>query len=139
MLLKDEVQMLRCVPLFAGIDPAKLKLLAFTSDRVNYAEGQELFHQGDVGDSAYVIISGTADIVVDSPAGEIKISEVTSRAVVGEVAILCNKPRNATVRAATPLECLRISKEYFLKLLSGCPRTMAETMRVLGERLETAN
>ena len=47
MMLKDEVGMLRQVPLFAGIEPSKLKLLAFTSDRVTYKDGQELFHQGD--------------------------------------------------------------------------------------------
>ena len=47
MLLKDEVGMLRRVPLFAGVAPAKLKLLAFTSDRVSYSAGQILFKQGD--------------------------------------------------------------------------------------------
>ncbi len=65
MLLKDEVGMLRKVPLFAGVEPSKLKLLAFTSDRVSYSPGQILFHQGDEGDAAYVILSGTADILVE--------------------------------------------------------------------------
>ena len=41
MLLKDEVGMLRQVPLFSGVAPAKLKLLAFTSDRVTYAPGPD--------------------------------------------------------------------------------------------------
>lgn len=66
MLLRDEVEMLRRVPIFSRIAPAKLKLLAFTSDRMTYKAGQDLFHQGDVGDAAYVILSGTADIVVSS-------------------------------------------------------------------------
>lgn len=47
MLLKDEVGMLQRVPLFAAIEPTKLKLLAFTSDRVSYSAGQILFRQGD--------------------------------------------------------------------------------------------
>jgi hypothetical protein len=55
MLLKDEVGMLRQVPLFAGVAPAKLKLLAFTSDRVTYAPGQVIVRQGEVGDAAYVV------------------------------------------------------------------------------------
>ena len=66
MLLKDEVGMLRRVPLFSGVAPAKLKLLAFTSDRVSYAPGQMLFHQGDDGDAAYVVLSGNAEVMVDS-------------------------------------------------------------------------
>ncbi len=45
MLLKDEVDLLRKVPLFAHLDPAKLKLLAFTSTRASFKPGQELFHQ----------------------------------------------------------------------------------------------
>ncbi|TIR56227.1 MAG: Crp/Fnr family transcriptional regulator, partial [Mesorhizobium sp.] len=56
MLLKDEVGMLQRVPLFSGIEPTKLKLLAFTSDRVSYSAGQILFRQGDEGDAAYVIL-----------------------------------------------------------------------------------
>ena len=69
MLLKDEVGMLRRVPLFSGIEPTKLKLLAFTSDRVSYSAGQILFRQGDEGDAAYVILSGSADILVESDSG----------------------------------------------------------------------
>ncbi|MGE0212842.1 MAG: cyclic nucleotide-binding domain-containing protein, partial [Parvibaculaceae bacterium] len=61
MLLKDEVGLLKKVPLFAQMDPAKLKLLAFTSERMAFQPGQVLFRQGDQGDAAYVIISGDAD------------------------------------------------------------------------------
>ena len=61
--------MLRQVPLFSGVAPAKLKLLAFTSDRVTYAPGQMLFRQGDVGDAAYVVLSGKAEVMVDSRLG----------------------------------------------------------------------
>ena len=56
MQLKDEVDLLRRVPLFAGVAPSKLKLLAFTSDRVSYRPGDVLFKQGDPGDAAYVVL-----------------------------------------------------------------------------------
>ena len=59
MLLRDEVEMLRRVPIFSRIAPAKLKLLAFTSDRMTYNAGQNLFRQGDVGDAAYVVLAET--------------------------------------------------------------------------------
>lgn len=139
MILNDEVQMLRRVPLFSGIDAGKLKLLAFASNRVCYREGQELFHQGDEGDAAYVVLSGVVDVYKDSPAGDEKIASVGCCSVVGEIAILCGTVRNATVKASTTVEALRISKDCFLKVLSTCPRSMAETMRVVGERLATAH
>ena len=135
MLLRDEVEMLRRVPIFSRIAPAKLKLLAFTSDRMTYHAGQNLFRQGDVGDAAYVVLSGTADIIVSSPAGEIKVADVEVNSIVGEIAILCDVSRTATVRATSPLEVLRISKEHFLKLLSDFPEMAVEIMRVLADRL----
>ena len=135
MLLKDEVQMLRQVPLFAGVDPGKLKLLAFTSQRVSYDAGEVLFHQGDTGDAAYVILSGSADILAGSGTGLIKVAEVTRNAIVGEIAILCDVTRTATVRAVGPVEALRIGKEQFLKLLSDFPEITIEVMRVLADRL----
>jgi CRP-like cAMP-binding protein len=135
MLLKDEVGMLRQVPLFSGVAPAKLKLLAFTSDRVTYAPGQLLFRQGDVGDAAYVVLSGKAEVMVDSPAGQIKVAEVDPNSIVGEIAILCNVSRTATVRATTAVEALRIRKDHFLRLLGEYPEMTVEIMRVLADRL----
>ena len=135
MLLKDEVQMLRQLPLFARVDPARLKLLAFASDRVSYGVGDVLFRQGDAGDAAYVILDGAADIVTDSPSGPLKVAEVHRNAIVGEIAILCDVSRTATVQAAAPLEALRIRKDVFLKLLADFPDITVEVMRVLAQRL----
>jgi len=135
MLLRDEVEMLRRVPIFARIAPAKLKLLAFTSDRVTYRAGQILFHQGDLGDAAYVVLAGTADILVDTPNGEIKVADVDVNSIVGEIAILCDVSRTATVKATSNVEALRISKEHFLKLLSDFPEMAVDIMRVLADRL----
>ena len=69
MSLNEEVDLLRNIPLFSNIEPSKLKLLAFTSERLTFPAGQELFHQGDMGDTAYIIIDGKADVTVSTPAG----------------------------------------------------------------------
>jgi CRP-like cAMP-binding protein len=135
MFLKDEVLMLQQVPLFAGLEPAKLKLLAFSSDRVGYGAGEVLFRQGDAADAAYVILAGTAEILVDSAQGPIKVAEVGENSIIGEIAILCNAARTATVKAETPIDTLRIRKEQFIKLLTDFPEVMIEVMRVLAERL----
>ncbi len=135
MLLNDEVKMLRQVPLFVGVSPAKLKLLAFTSERVLYRAGEVLFRQGDVGDAAFVILSGRADVVADGSEGPIKVAEVSENAIVGEIAILCDIARTATVIALTQVEALRISKDNFVKLLADFPEVTIEVMRVLADRL----
>lgn len=137
MLLKDEVQMLQRVPLLAGIDHTKLKLLAFTSDRVSFAPGEVLFNQGDTGDAAYVLLTGKADILVNSSDGDgqIRVAEVEQNALVGEIAILCDVARTATVKASTPVEALRIRKDHFVKMLTDYPEMTIEVMRVLADRL----
>ena len=135
MLLKDEVQMLRRVPLFSNVEPGKLKLLAFTSDRVSYDPGEALFHQGDTGDAAYVVLAGKADILVDSSTGPIKIAEVETNSIVGEIAILCDVPRTATVEATSDLTALRVNKDCFGELLTTFPSMGIAMLRELGFRL----
>ncbi|MBD9389354.1 cyclic nucleotide-binding domain-containing protein [Rhizobium sp. CG4] len=135
MLFKDEIQMLRRVPFFSEMEPSKLKLLAFSSDRVSYMAGEDLFRQGDMGDAAYVLLTGKVDVLVDSPSGQIKLTEMSGNAIVGEIAILCDGVRTATVRASTSVEALRIGKEQFFKLMSDFPDVTIKVMRVLAERL----
>ena len=135
MLLKDEVDRLKRVPLFAKMEPAKLKLLAFTSDRMSFQPQQVLFHQGDDGDAAYVIMKGEADIVAETANGDIPLARVGENAIVGEIAILCEVPRTATVKAATHMDTLRIEKEHFLRLIREFPEIGIEVMRELADRL----
>jgi CRP-like cAMP-binding protein len=133
--LNEEVTMLRQVPLFAGVSPPRLKLLAFTSERVTYRPGEVLCQQGEAGDAAFVILSGRADVLVDGPLGQAKVAEIAENSVVGEIAILCDVARTATVRALTQVEALRIGKENFLKLLMDFPEMTIEVVRVLADRL----
>jgi CRP-like cAMP-binding protein len=134
-VLSDEVQTLRKVPIFASIEPAKLKLLAFACDRMTYRQGQDLCRQGDQGDAAFVLLSGTADVIVSSAAGDVRVAEVGPDAIVGEMSVLCNIPRTATVRATSKLDVLRISKDHFLTLTSEFPNVATEIMRTLASRL----
>jgi CRP-like cAMP-binding protein len=135
MLFKDEIQMLKRVPFFSEMEPSKLKLLAFASDRVTYSAGEDLFRQGDMGDAAYVLLTGKVDVLVETSAGPIKLAEMSGNAIVGEIAILCDGVRTATVRASTSVDALRIGKEQFFKLMSDFPDITIKVMRVLAERL----
>ena len=133
--LTEEVDILRRIPLFSGIDPAKLKLLAFASERMEYDKDQNLFRQGEVGDAAYVIVNGIADIIVETEDGEVPVAEFKDNAFIGEISILCDVPRTATVRAQTKLEVLKIKKEHFLGLIRDFPELGIEVMRELAARL----
>ena len=135
MSLNKDVEVLRNIPLFAKIDPAKLKLLAFTSERLQYLSGDELFHQGDDGDAAYVILEGEADILVDTPKGSMKVARLGKNDIIGEIAILCDVPRTATVVAHSALETLRVSKDGFFHLVTQFPQVAIEVMSALAAKL----
>lgn len=136
MSLQEEVELLRNIPLFARIEPAKLKLLAFTSERLTFRDGDILFRQGDVGDAAYIVMRGEATVFVDSPDGPIPVATLRRNDIIGEIAILCDVPRTATVAAAGQLETLRISKDLFYRLITEFPQMAVEIMRELAQRLD---
>ena len=131
MTLETEVQSLRQVPMFRDIDPARLKLLAFTSERVQFAGGQRFFSQGDASDAAYVILDGRASVLLNTPSGEIKVAELGQNALVGEMGILSDTPRSATIEAAAATTALRIDKRVFLELLAQFPQMALAVMREL--------
>jgi CRP-like cAMP-binding protein len=133
--LSTEVELLRRVPLFSGIEPARLKLLAYTSDVVTYRSGQVLFRKGDLGDAAYVIITGDAEVSIPSESGDVAVAQLHDGDFLGEIAILCDTPRTATITAKSELKALRIRKEPFFQLLHQFPEMAVEMTRLLAERL----
>ena len=133
-LIKD-VEVLRSIPIFAKIEPAKLKLLAFTSERLRFMDGDEICHQGEVGDAAYIILEGEADVLVDTPGGALRVATVGKNDIIGEIAILCDVPRTATVTASTDVETLKVSKDNFFQLLTQFPQIGVEVMHELASRL----
>ncbi len=139
MNLNEEVELLKGVPIFSKVEQAKLKLLAFTSERVNFAAGQEVCRQGDPGDTMYVILGGVADVLIDTPGGQIAVAQMQRNSFFGEIAILCDVPRTATIKAREPLSTLKITKDMFYRLVSEFPQMAVEIMRELAHRLEDTN
>lgn len=134
----DEIAtLLMDIPLFKDIDRSKLKLLAFTSERVQFHENQEVFHQGDPGDHAYVIVEGEVDVVLESASGESTVATLGCNEVFGEMALLSNIPRTTTIRAKTPLVLLSFSQDVFLRMVEENSEIATAMMRVLAERLAT--
>jgi len=127
-----EVQALSRVPLFEGLEANKLRLLAFISDRMEFQDGEHLCHQGDNGDCAFVVLSGEVAVFVDKN----QVAQVGQYAIIGEIAILCDVPRTATLRSVGTTHILAIYKDDFLKLIEEFPNVSLEIMRVLAIRLE---
>ncbi len=139
MTLDTEVSSLRQVPLFRGVEPSRLKLLAFTSERVHFEAAQELFARGDAADAAYLILEGEAEVSIEGPQGPFRLALLGANALLGEMGILADQPRSATVAALTPVTALRIDRTVFLELLAQFPQIGIAVMRELALRLEQTN
>ena len=138
-LLKEDVEVLREVPIFASVDPSKLKLLAFASQRLKFDPGQTLCKEGDAGDSAFVIVKGSAEVYIRAGGEDIKVATVGRNEFIGDMAILCDSPRSATVRAVVACETLVIGKSQLMGLLKSFPDMGIAMMRVLAVRLDRTN
>jgi CRP/FNR family transcriptional regulator, cyclic AMP receptor protein len=133
--LQKDVEVLRSIPLFAKIEPAKLKLLAFTSEHLEFAEGDTLCRQGEAGDAAFIVLEGQADVLVENPGGAVKVATIHRNDIVGEIAILCDVPRTATVVAHGDLETLRVCTDGFFHLVTQFPQVGIEVMCALAWKL----
>ncbi|MEL6734992.1 MAG: cyclic nucleotide-binding domain-containing protein [Pseudomonadota bacterium] len=135
--LDEEVALLRSIPMLANLPANKLKLLAFASDQVAYSQNDILFRQGDDADAAYIVVKGFADVLVATGAGggESKVAELGPNSFVGDMAILGDMPRTATVRASTDLETLRIRKNHMMDLMRDTPDLAMEVLKELVMRL----
>lgn len=131
-----DTELLTRIPFFAGLDRSRLKLLAFTSKRQTLEPQEVLFRQGDSGDEACVIVDGTFSIIAETAEGRVKVAETGRGGVIGELALLCEAPRTATVQANERSTVLKITKEVFIQLIKDNPAVGANLSRILASKLE---
>lgn len=135
MSLAIEVDLIRRVPVFSAIEPAKQKLLCFSSERLTFAAGDVIFREGDAPDAAYVVIDGAVEISIQTPGGPRVVNTLGQSDVVGEAAIFGDVPRTATATAKTRLEALRVCKDLFLDMMRGNAEAAMQLNRILATRL----
>lgn len=137
MSINEEVDHLLKVDLFAGVERERLRLLALTSvEPVSYDSGEVLFRQGDVADSAYIVVEGTIELRLDTSRGETVAATIGRNGIVGETSLLSGSSRRATARAVGPVRALRIDKDSFERLLSGCPDVAVKLLRTMAMQHE---
>ena len=139
MSLNKEAELLKDLPLFKKVDLAKLKLLAFTSERLTYEDNEIVFNEGDDGDAAYIILDGTAVVSIAQGSKSLELDRIKRGGFVGDISLLCDVPRTATITAKDALTTLQIKKDTFFNLIAEFPEIAIEMMRVLASRLDNTS
>jgi NADH dehydrogenase len=102
--------------------------------REHYEPGEEVFHEGDLGDSLYVVVSGEAEVVKGAPGREETLARLGVGEVFGEMALLRRTTRSATVRCHAAMDVLRMPQQEFAALASHLPDLREGVERVMEGR-----
>lgn len=136
MSIEDEARALARIPMFRELDASQLRLVAFSAARLDVADGDILFRQGDAADAVYVVLDGEAVIEVTAGASTQEVARLGRDALVGEMGVLTGEPRTATVRASAALSVLRVETDLFLSLMDRTPALARSVLKELALRLQ---
>ena len=133
----EYARLLRNVDLFAGLDRVTLAKLAAHLQPLFYAAGSTILRQGDVGDAFYLVASGSVSVNATERTGtaETRVKVLHLGEPFGEMALLSNIPRTATIRVETDCEVLRLSRKAFVELVSEQPSVALAIAATLSQRL----
>src|SRR5205085_1065023 len=104
--------------------------------RESFAAGEVLVRQGMVDGDCFILLDGTAEVSVAVDLGPVVVATLAAGALVGEIALLCDTPRTATVTAAAAVRALVISRARLPELVGAVPAFAMMLMRALAARLE---
>ncbi len=139
MSIEDEIKTLCRIPMFREMEVSKLKLMAFAGQRITYRKDEVLFDQGAASDAVYIVLEGEVDVVRSGSAGDVLLARLGETELIGEMGVLCEKPRTAKIVAHTDVQALRIDKATFIHIVQQVPQLAMAIIRELSERLENVN
>jgi len=127
-----ELQLLRGVPMFAPLPMTVLEQLATTLESRRFEAGTDLVREGEPGNCFYVIADGQADVLHHGR----RVAALIKGEGFGEIALLRDVPRTATVRAMTEVETLRLGRADFLAAVTGSSQSVRAADEMVGSRLQ---
>jgi len=133
--LAEETDLLRKIPMFAKMETSRLKLLAFASEIVSFQHGDIVFNSGDSADYAYVIMDGAVDIITETDSGPVVTDTLRQNQLIGELGLLNNTPRIATLIANGDLQAMKITAEMFFRILRENSEVALDVIRMLSDKL----
>ncbi len=130
-----EIGLLRSLRLFSALPPPELEGLARSLEPLSAEPGMPIVTQGEEGDRYYAIAEGEVEVVVDGR----RVNTLARGEGFGEIALLHDVVRTATVSAMTAVKLYALEKEPFLEVLTGHPAAHTNAHEVAAERLQLSN
>jgi CRP/FNR family cyclic AMP-dependent transcriptional regulator len=128
----EKVELIKRVPLFASCSRGELGEIAQIADEIDFPAGKELTRQGAAGREFFVLLEGDADVTKE---GE-SINRLGAGDFFGEIALVEDMPRSATVTTTSPVRALVITDRSFRRLLEDQPEIQRKVLVALAERVK---
>jgi signal transduction histidine kinase len=129
------IEFLRRLPLFASLPEADLEQLYNQAEPMTLKPGDLLIEEGAPGDALFVLIDGELQVTKRSGGHDVKVDVRLPGAVIGEMSLVDNAPRSASVRGLTESHLLKVSKDVFERTLSTSPAAALATLHTVVTRL----
>ncbi len=128
--MSTELEALRSTPFFADLPDEDLQGILQVAEPAAFVSGEAIVTEGDIGDAMYIVLSGVAEVDVGGRFHKLGVGDFF-----GEMALITANRRLATVKAAEPVEALRIPAEAFQAFVLNHPRVALSMLKALVERL----
>jgi CRP-like cAMP-binding protein len=131
---------LRNVWLFTGLDDSQLDALSAFTFKKNFKPGELVVEEGHTGNGLYVVVSGNVEVIKGLETDQPQVlNNLGAGDVFGEMALLGEWPRTATVRAVDDVECLGIDRWVFLAQLERQPQVGIKMLHILAQKLRDSD
>ena len=125
-----KIDLIKGVPLFARCSRKELAEVAKLADEIDFGPGKELIREGAFGREFFVLVEGSVDV----RKGERRVNQLGPGDFFGEIALIANTPRTATVTTASDVDLLVITSQSFKTLLEHQPAIATKVLEALAER-----
>jgi CRP-like cAMP-binding protein len=126
-----KVELIKRVPLFSHCSKKELGLVAQIADEIDLAEGKTLMREGDRGREFFVLVEGSADVRRRNR----KVNTLGGGDFFGEIALVSQRPRTATVTTTSPVRALVVTEQSFRSLLDRAPDVQRKVLQALADRV----
>lgn len=135
MSLEQDIGVLQRVPLFAGLPTEALRLIAFSGEGRDFADGSILFREGDSAESGFVVMSGTVELIRERIKAKTVLATLGPGDLIGELALIVPTNRPNKAQAAGPVRCHMIRRATFRRILEEFPDYAARLRAEMAARL----
>ncbi|MDZ7665884.1 MAG: cyclic nucleotide-binding domain-containing protein [Desulfotignum sp.] len=128
--------MLKEIDIFSGLSASELAAIASVTEEMKLAEDEDVIKQNSIGETVYLIVDGRVSVIMEKENDQLELlDQMTAGSAFGEMALIDDSPRSATIRTDTPCRFLILHKQEFKETAMEFPRIALQICLVLSQRI----